>query len=117
MKTVAKALTKCEDDIHEACAKKAPTINQTAIDACKAKMDAFNSTAQKCTAIKDNTKCKCWLSKDLAAKSAAIATCDLKDTMKELTTAKKSCTKAFAACRQMEDKGNKVIYICDSSQG
>jgi len=116
MKEVVAKLASCEMDIHKACSDGAPTANQTELDACKAKMDAFNESVTACVKKTDDTKCTCWTGEDLKMKSAAIAKCNLKDTMASFTSAKKKCTKAFAACRQEEDKGNKVLFICDKSQ-
>jgi len=115
MKTVVTKLLSCSDDIKKACTDGAPTVNQTALDGCKKIMDSFNSAVKTCM-DKTSNLCDCWDGADLKAKSAEVAKCDLKNINSEVTKFKTACTKAFQECRQMEDKANQPMYICDSTQ-
>merc|ERR1711953_1005527 len=115
LKDIYDKLTACSAGIKKACETDKPAINQTFIDACSTKMTAFKTEADKCIKETDATKaCTCWKSTALKTASDNIGTCDISKLNGEVAKFKKSCTAAFAECRQTEDKGSKLIQGCDS---
>jgi len=115
LKDIYDKLTACSAGIKKACETDKPAINQTFIDACSTKMTAFKTEADKCIKETDATKaCTCWKSTAMKTASDNIGKCDISKLNGEVAKFKKSCTAAFAECRQTEDKGSKLIQGCDS---
>merc|ERR1712127_125997 len=112
MNSMVTDLNKCEDDIHAACVTAMPALNKTEMDACTKTMDSFKDAVDACIAKPEADLCTCLNDESLATMSSEVGSCDISSVNTKFTSFKKSCTKAFGACRKVEDEASKVIFAC-----
>jgi len=103
----------CADSIQEKCETEEPEeIDFDLISECIGKMDTFESEITTCINEEDANKCECWSSDTLKELSTQVGDCDIGDMAKKVTTFKKSCTAAFAACRKLQDAAGPLLFDC-----
>jgi len=115
MKSTYTSLGECEDKIKAKCMTAAPAIDTTALTACETKMTNFGSSFKKCADSTDSERCTCWNSTDLSSQLADLKACDISSNNTKVTTFQKGCTKAFSACRTLEDSVSQILFICSET--
>ena len=115
---LAKDLDKCEKSVNDSChTDNFPTANTTLIDECTTLTDKFVEEATKCMVkSKDEATasdgCVCWTSDVMKQLTSDVDNCKVKDDMDKIKAQLKTCTKAFGACRKLEDEAVKKLSAC-----
>ena len=109
------ALGKCESSINTSCVGNLPEINMTSATTCKSYMTTFNTMLKKCIALTGADACTCWNNQTFTPIVAKIKNCDFSEENKKMTNAKKSCVKAFGACRKIEDSVSETLSACSAA--
>jgi len=112
MTNLTLALGSCEKQINQSCATEIPTFDTSAAETCKANMTTFDKMLKKCIALTGTDACNCWNDQSFTSVVASVKKCDFSAENKKMTAAKKSCIKAFGACRKFEDSVSEVISAC-----
>lgn len=112
MANLTALLGACEMDIHDACDKTHPNINDTEHDLCEDAMKAFAAGTKECQKKTGAEACACWTNSTLETMSATVKKCDISDDNKAMTKAKKNCTTAFGKCRKVEDSVSLTLSAC-----
>merc|ERR1711955_121684 len=69
---------------------------------------------KKCIALTGADACTCWNDQTFTPLVAKIKN-DFSQENKKMTNAKKSCIKAFGACRKIEDSVSETLSACSPS--
>merc|ERR1712012_918868 len=115
---LAKDLADCEKLVNDSChTDNFPTANTTLIDECTTLTDKFVEEATKCLVkSKDETTaaegCTCWTDPALVQLTEDVNKCKVKDAMDAIKAQLKACTKAFGACRKLEDAAVESLSAC-----
>ena len=115
---LAKDLADCEKLVNDSChTDNFPAANTTLIDECTTLTDKFVEEATKCMVkSKDEATasdgCVCWTSDVMKQLTSDVDNCKVKDDMDKIKAQLKSCTKAFGACRKLEDEAVKKLSAC-----
>ena len=115
---LAKDLADCEKSVNDSChTDNFPTANTTLIDECTTLTDKFVEEATKCLVMsKDESKaaegCACWTDAALTKLTEDVNKCKVKDDMDAIKAQLKACTKAFGACRKLEDAAVESLHAC-----
>ena len=115
---LAKDLADCEKLVNDSChTDNFPTVNTTLIDECTTLTDKFVEEATKCLVkSKDETTaaegCTCWTDPALVQLTEDVNKCKVKDGMDAIKAQLKACTKAFGACRKLEDAAVESLSAC-----
>merc|ERR1712012_940230 len=115
---LAKDLADCEKLVNDSChTDNFPAANTTLIDECTTLTDKFVEEATKCLVkSKDETTaaegCTCWTDPALVQLTEDVNKCKVKDGMDAIKAQLKACTKAFGACRKLEDAAVESLSAC-----
>ena len=115
---LAKDMGDCEKSVNDSChTANMPAANTTLIDECTTLTDKFVEEATKCLVMsKDESKaaegCACWTDAALTKLTEDVNKCKVKDDMDAIKAQLKACTKAFGACRKLEDAAVESLHAC-----
>merc|ERR1712012_537294 len=115
---LAKDLADCEKLVNDSChTDNFPTANTTLIDECTTLTDKFVEEATKCLVkSRDETTaaegCTCRTDPALVQLTEDVNKCKVKDGMDAIKAQLKACTKAFGACRKLEDAAVESLSAC-----
>ena len=115
---LAKDMGDCEKSVNDSChTANMPAANTTLIDECTTLTDKFVEEATKCLVMsKDESKaaegCACWTDAALTKLTEDVNKCKVKDDMDAIKAQLKACTKAFGACRKLEDAAVESLSAC-----
>merc|ERR1712227_955750 len=115
---LAKDLNDCEKSVNDSCnPANFPAHNETLVTECTTLTDKFAEEAQKCMVkSKDESTaaegCTCWTDPALVQLTEDVNKCKVKDAMDAIKAQLKTCTKAFGACRKLEDAAVESLSAC-----
>merc|ERR1712227_396324 len=115
---LAKDLNDCEKSVNDSCnPANFPAHNETLVTECTTLTDKFAEEAQKCMVkSKDESTaaegCTCWTDPALVQLTEDVNKCKVKDAMDAIKAQLKACTKAFGACRKLEDAAVESLSAC-----
>merc|ERR1712227_533424 len=115
---LAKDLNDCEKSVNDSCnPANFPAHNETLVTECTTLTDKFAEEAQTCMVkSKDESTaaegCTCWTDPALVQLTEDVNKCKVKDAMDAIKAQLKTCTKAFGACRKLEDAAVESLSAC-----
>ena len=115
---LAKDLDKCEKSVNDSCnPANFPAADSSLVEECTSLTDKFAEDAQKCMVkSKDESTaaegCTCWTDPALVQLTEDVNKCKVKEDMDAIKAQLKACTKAFGACRKLEDAAVETLSAC-----
>jgi len=112
VKNLSATLDNCNSDIETSC-DLSSGLDLEEMEACKVKMDEFETMVLECTSKEDAELCDCWTNPAIGELRKSFATCALSKEAGDTATGLFQCLDTFGKCRKYEDVVGRYIYACD----
>merc|ERR1711892_647804 len=109
--SVITALLKCNTTIKTACVQPSGAVDKDKMKACNTSVVKYMADSTKCQAKSGSERCSCFgaMVKDQVP---AVKKCSFKTESGAMKTGRKTCLKAFSACKSAQDNATFIMTKC-----